>query len=154
MHTSVHSLLPASVLNASVSADIIAMGLAKRHAFVALLPALGSGTASAVRIAIRESICTNWFNECVRRQQEFDLPVAVCSGEHLHVEVSVSINVLLLYKDWSSVSHIPRRRSGELIIVTIKLNGVSLWGDRPSTKGKFFGVVRLPNFNFGYVIST
>lgn len=148
VNSGVNSFFPASVLNACVSANIISWGLGVWHALGAFLSACVGLASWAIRVSVWEWVGSSWFDKSVRRKNELDFPVSIGSCEHLDFEVPVSIDVLFLHEDWSSIPHVSRRRSRELIIMTIELNGVSFWGNGPSAQWELFGVIRFPDFNF------
>ena len=145
----VNSLLPTAILDAGVATDIISMGLAVRHALAALRPTFGGQTFVAVWVTIGEAICSLGFHKGVGRKDQLYLPVSVGSSEHLHVEVSVPVDVFLLDQNWTCVSHIPWWWSWELVVVAVELNGIPFWRNGPSAEREFFGIVWFPYFDFG-----
>lgn len=66
MDTCVNALLPASVFDAGVAADIAAMGLAVWHALAAFLTAFKGRASCAVGVAVWESVSSDGFDEGVR----------------------------------------------------------------------------------------
>lgn len=154
VHSGVDTLLPLAILPACVPTHIIPRCLAIRHTLGAGLAALGILALRAVWVSVREAVGSSGFNERVGRQDQLDLPVAVCSGEHLDLEVSVLVEVLFLDENGSGVAHIPWGASWELIIMAVQLNGIPFRRNGPSTQRELFGIVRLPNFHFIDVIIT
>lgn len=148
MDSSINSFSPTSILQTSVTTNIISWGLRIWHTLCALLSALLRLTSCTIWMTIWEWISSSWFNEGVRRKDQFYFPVCICSCQHLNFKVSVSVNILFLNKNWSSITHVSRWRSWKLIVMTVQLNCISFRWNWPSTKRKLFRVIRLPDFYF------
>lgn len=97
MDTSVYSLLPTSILDARVPANIVSVSFTIGHALATFLLAIQSCAPLAVRVTIWETIGSHSFNEGVGRKDKLDLPISIRSRKHLHVKVTMLIDVLLLY---------------------------------------------------------
>ena len=142
----VNSFFPSSVDQASIATSVSLEGFREWHGLVAAC-ALGSNAFGAVRFSIGDAH-RSVVHKGIWRENKFDLPVCIGSGEELNFKTSVFGHIFLDNKNTTFISHVARWRAWVLVIMAIVLNGKALWWGLPvSADWELLGIVWRPNLD-------
>lgn len=151
VYLSVHALLPSAASAAVVAARVGVMGGRVGHRLGAAV-AVRANAVLAVTLAIGNTH-RSVVHKRVRRQHEFDLPVAICATEKLKLEISMLGDVFLTNENTACVAHVSGGGTWVLIVVAIELSHKSLRRNDPAASREFLGVIALPNLDLSDIAS-